>query len=732
MRQIAIYGKGGIGKSTLSAHISAALSQLGPKVLQIGCDPKHDSTRLLTHGQAIPTVLDYLRTTGPMDYRIEDVLFKGFGGVGCIEAGGPVPGVGCAGRGIISTFNLLDQFNIRQRYDIILYDVLGDVVCGGFAVPIRQEYADSVLIVTSGAFMSLYAANNIMRGVKNFDGNGNRIAGILYNRGNLNDEDERVRTFSEAVGIPIITSFPRSASFVNAEREGRTIIENGADSDLRGLFMDLAVKIQAGMPTFEANPLEDSELERRILGGRDKGMISVPSVSGSLAEESDEKPIEQKTGARYLSKNIVRKEPLHGCAFNGAISMSLHIMDTVILAHAPKSCAFLSYQSVSSAGRRGLFERGALLPVALAPNLECTQMRETDMVFGGMELLKEKLDEIKLDSPKAVVIVSSCPAGIIGDDVDRAAEEAATADCPVVAIKADGNMAGDYLQGMLMSYTALARGFIKKNVPTVPNTVNIVFEKVVAKNTNPNYEIAKELLARMDIQVSCRFLCETTFAELQSFCAAPLNLLAYNDYTGRMLKEFFETEFDCNFLEHAFPVGFIETELWLKEIAGFFDKTAEAEKIIERSAAEYQKEINALRPILRGKTLMIITYNHNLDWILKTAMDLEMEIVKLGILNFSQDSGFRSELEIEMNVEENYDKENRFADIEKYSPNILLSNYEFSTGDTKMISDTIPMCPDIGFFAGVNIARRWAAMFKMDLKGEWRQDEQIFKRYYSR
>ena len=729
MRQIAIYGKGGIGKSTLSANISAALSQMGLKILQIGCDPKHDSTRLLTHGQAIPTALDYMRTTGPLDYKIEDILFRGFGGVGCIEAGGPVPGVGCAGRGIISTFNLLDQFNIRQSYDLILYDVLGDVVCGGFAVPIRQEYADSVLIVTSGAYMSIYAANNIMRGVKNFDGSGKRIAGILYNRGNLDGEDERVKLFSEAVGIPVVTAFPRSESFVKAERESRTVIESGEDAGLCGLFTALAAKIQAGMRTYEANPLEDNELERRVLGIRGKGAVSIPVSGVSAATVAAEAP--QKSVVRYLSKNIIRNEPLHGCAFNGAISMSLHIMDAVILAHAPKSCAFLSYQSVSSAGRRGLFERGALLPVALAPNLECTQMRESDMVFGGMDTLREKLEAIKENSPKAVVIVSSCPAGIIGDDVDRAAAEATAEKCPVVAIKADGNMAGDYLQGMLMSYTALARGFIKKDASTVPDTVNIVFEKVVAKNTNPNYETVKEMLSQMGVRISCRFLCETTFEALQSFCAAPLNLLAFKDYTGRMLKEFFETEFGCRFAERAFPVGLAETEGWLMEIAEFFGRQNEAERIIARYTIEYNREIEALKPVLRGKTLMVITYNHNLDWILKTALDLEMEIVKLGILNFSQDIGFTTELGAALNVEENYDKENRAADIERYQPDILLSNYEFPTGERKMISDTLPMCPDTGFFSGLNIARRWASMFTMDLKGDWRQDEQLFKRYYA-
>ena len=156
MREIAVYGKGGIGKSTLSANLSAAMALQGKRVLQIGCDPKHDSTRLLMGGRRITTVLDYIRDTPALDYRLDDVLFTGFSGIGCIEAGVPKPGVGCAGRGIITAFELLEKFHIKENYDIILYDVLGDVVCGGFAVPIRREYADTIFLVTSGEYMSLY------------------------------------------------------------------------------------------------------------------------------------------------------------------------------------------------------------------------------------------------------------------------------------------------------------------------------------------------------------------------------------------------------------------------------------------------------------------------------------------------------------------------------------------------------------------------------------------------
>lgn len=430
--------------------------------MQIGCDPKHDSTRLLMHGRKITTVLDYIRVTNPLNYKIEDILFHGFGRVGCVEAGGPKPGVGCAGRGIITTFELLDQFRLKEHYDIILYDVLGDVVCGGFAVPIRREYADTIFIVTSGEFMALYAANNILRGIRNYDNEEKRVAGILYNRRNVEGEDLRVERFAQAVGLKVCAVVPRSDAFTRAEQENMTVVEQGACGDVKDIFTELAQGIIDGVELYEAKPLSDEQLELVVLGIKKEASTPAAdtAILGTPAEPAPTAGAEINLSDpnRYLSKNIIRNEPLHGCAFNGAVTMSIHIRDAVILAHSPKSCAYISYQSISSAGRRGLFERGALLPFAISPNLESTEMGEAEMIFGGMEKLENKLRAIKHQRPKAIIVVSA-PSGIIGDDIDRM-KLLSEPDLPVVTIKADGNMAGDYLQGMLMCYTSLAKQII--------------------------------------------------------------------------------------------------------------------------------------------------------------------------------------------------------------------------------------------------------------------------------
>lgn len=758
MKQIAVYGKGGIGKSTLSANISAALSLNNKRILQIGCDPKHDSTKLLMRGLSIPTVLDYIKTKSPLEYRKSDILFEGFGKIGCIEAGGPKPGVGCAGRGIITAFELLETLHIKDNYDMIVYDVLGDVVCGGFAVPIRREYSDSIFIVTSGEYMSLYAANNILRGIQNYDENRPRLLGILYNSRNVKNEDDRVYKFAEAVKLPVFARIPRDDIFARAEKANVTVLEltQNEKNPVADIFKGIAKRICEGTEHFAANPLTDDELEALILSN--EGAITKASHSATSSPKQEEEdtfscscetaePCEACTGissgqeestsdydAPYLSKNVIRDEPLHGCAFNGAMTMSSNLKDAVILAHSPKSCTYLSIQTISSAGRRTLFERGNILPSSLIPNVLSTDMSETDMVFGGSENLLSKVKSIlnSQSPPPAIVIVSSCPSGIIGDDIDDALS-LSTERTKIVTVKAEGNLTGDYLQGMLMAYTSLAKQIIDRNVEKRERTVNIVFEKVVARNTEMNFQRLKAFLARMNISVNCRFLCNTSYASLRDFCSAELNLLAYRDYTGKILEDFFIKEYGASFFEKQFPIGFKETSDWLLALGKLFDASDEAKSIISENEIIYQNRIKSVRPKLEGKKLMIITYNHELDWILNAALDCGMKIVKICVLNFSQDEGFRSSLpEIDgIEVVENYDKDERSSDIKRLKPDIILSNYE-PVSEQSCITDTIPMCPDNGFFTGLEMVERWSRLFSKSKEGEWLNDRKLFDKYYSR
>ena len=227
MYRFAVYGKGGIGKSTVCTALSCAFAEKGMKVMQVGCDPKADSTLYLHGGERIPTMLDILRKKREAA-TLDDLICFGYRGIVCAEAGGPTPGLGCAGRGIAAAFEALDERHVFEtvKPDLVLYDVLGDVVCGGFAMPIREGYADRVFIVTSGENMSIYAAANIAMAVENFRQRGYAaLGGLILNRRNVPDEYKKVSDLARELGTEILADLPRDDHISDAQDTGRGVME---------------------------------------------------------------------------------------------------------------------------------------------------------------------------------------------------------------------------------------------------------------------------------------------------------------------------------------------------------------------------------------------------------------------------------------------------------------------------------------------------------------------------
>lgn len=749
--QVAIYGKGGIGKSTISANVSAALATFDKKIIQVGCDPKHDSTRLLMNGREITTVLDYLKDTEPNEYSLSDILFTGYRDVACVEAGGPEPGVGCAGRGILSTFKLLEDLGVREmNFDYTIYDVLGDVVCGGFAVPIRREYADKIYVVTSGEYMSIYAANNILKGIKNYDHGKKRIGGIIFNQRGVADEQGRVERFAKAVNLPICINIPRSDEFAIAEQEGMTLTERFPNSPIREKFEQLAGLIIESEELYEAKPLDDMELEETVLGfkvaasnqlnGKKKVAVNeaCTSVEYEVLSTEDElcgnarkdKAIAKKNPKSFISKSLLYREPLHGCAYNGSIGVSIQVTDAISLSHGPASCAHMANNAVTSIGRRAMFERGAVLTSNVIPPLQSTDMDESIMVFGGMELLRKKVEKCLLEKPAAIIVTTSCTPGIIGDDLDHIIQMG-TKECPVIPVKADGDMAGDYLQGVIMSHLEIARYLIDKNIKPEGNKVNIIGERSIGRNAEENHRIIEELVASLDLEINCRFIKNSTVDQIRNFMAADYNILSMDDYMGRMLKDFLENEYDAKFFPHRLPVGFFETKQWLQSLAALYKKEDRFENLLQIKEQEFQLKLEELKPYLRGKKVLIIMYMRNIDWLLETIYALEMEVIQVNTINSCMDDRFVSRYSDRIKLVENYEFENQGEDLHELHPDILLTNYNTTVIKGDFFCDSIPYNPSCGFFSGIELASRWKEIFKKNIKESWKNDEEYFTQYFA-
>jgi len=266
MRQIAIYGKGGIGKSTTTQNLTAALGEMGKKIMIVGCDPKADSTRLVLGGLAQQTVLDTLREEGE-DIELEEILKPGIFDIKCVESGGPEPGVGCAGRGIITSITMLENLGAyEEELDYVFYDVLGDVVCGGFAMPIREGKAKEIYIVASGELMSIYAANNICKGVLKFATTGEaRLGGIICNSRKVDGEEELLKTFAERIGSKLVHFVPRDNIVQHAEINKKTVIEYDSKCGQADEYRTLAKNVEENTDFVIPKPISQNELEDMMM-----------------------------------------------------------------------------------------------------------------------------------------------------------------------------------------------------------------------------------------------------------------------------------------------------------------------------------------------------------------------------------------------------------------------------------------------------------------------------------
>ncbi|MBR2255673.1 MAG: hypothetical protein IJ856_07715 [Candidatus Methanomethylophilaceae archaeon] len=535
MFRVAFYGKGGIGKSTVSSNVSYVLASEG-RTVHIGCDPKHDSTRLLL-GRDQDTVLDLPRK-GRLD--AEHALVTGKGGVICVESGGPKPGVGCAGKGIITSFSLLQDLGLSGiDADYMVYDVLGDVVCGGFAVPLRPDRCDGVILVTSGEFMSLYACNNILRGIRGLSGDSKRILGIVANLRGDRDEHQYVSAFARTVGLPVIATVPRSEEITECERRNEPVCALFPESKAAVAVRDIASRIRmvaSGVgEMYSPEPLDDCGMTAIA-----RGEVPEKAVQGSFRRE---RPV--------MSASTV----LETCSAAGAVDIGYYVDDLDILLHSPDSCAYI----FSSFHDRMFSVDAPLRTLSFIPSgrkMFCTGIRDMDSIFGAVGLLREKLEDMISRGRTDIMVVTTCMAGIIGDDVGSVVESVSAAHpgVTITPVLCDGNMTGHMGEGLYMASTALLR-YVDMSVEPEPDRVNILGMSFMKLSYKDKTEALQGLLDLFGLKVNCMYIGGCTLEQIRNLRRARFNLLMSNVKLAKELGDHIEKECGIPMLDAPAPIG---------------------------------------------------------------------------------------------------------------------------------------------------------------------------------
>ncbi|NLI74372.1 MAG: AAA family ATPase [Euryarchaeota archaeon] len=718
MFQIAVYGKGGIGKSTISANLSYALAEKGKRVLHIGCDPKHDSTRLLLGGANQTTVLDYMKEVPSPERNLEDLVLDGSMGVKCVEAGGPEPGIGCAGRGIISTFNTLENLGIdRYQFDIKLYDVLGDVVCGGFAIPLRKEYADAVYLVTSGEFMSIYAANNILKGMRNFDSISPRVAGLIFNSRGRDEEEWMIESFARAVGLPIIVRMPRSDLFAKAERNIQTVVEIFPNSEPTRVIKSLADHVllisEGSLSLKSPHPLSDEQLNDLAAG---RALMSTHPGSYRMTKNADRS-----------DKPYVNRRPIHTCATNGAYLCTSQIRNSASIIHGPRSCAhilatYADRYALRSWKRRG---RGRIEPTS--SKIYCTEMDERASIFGGIDVLEKLVIEKIDEGHKIIFIITTCVSGIIGDDVESLVEriEVSYPEVIVKIVESDGNITGEWDQGYLDAVKEIVE-LIDSEILPDKNYVNIVGElEFIIQNNDKNFTEIQSMLDRLGVNINCRFLYECDVDSVIGFKRGSLNLLAKGDLLTHSIKNILEKDVGAIFFDLPLPMGFQETEKWIRELAEHIEKVDAGRALTEELRIEYNKGIADVKPWMKDRKIIIMDrFSYNIGWLLDLLQDLGSNIIKVGIgpRRFyelqSDDDAIASFHNEKISFQYDYTMEDLKRDVALTKPDLILTDHRIPLIDD--VRHDIIHRPSIGIRGSIDLAKRWANIIRLPLKEGWK------------
>ena len=650
----------------MAANISVSLAKKGLKVMQVGCDPKHDSTRLLLEGKAQPTVLDYVRRTPLAQRKLDDLIVEGTEGVLCTEAGGPEPGIGCAGRGILTTFDTLKKLGAdKLDVDFKVYDVLGDVVCGGFAVPLRGEYADGIMLVTSGEFMAMYAANNIMKGLGNFDTGSPRLIGIILNSRGVQGEEESVRRFAEATGTEVIAVMPRDRLFAEAEGQGHTVRELYPDSKISESIDAIAQRLidvsEGRVKCVYPHPLDDDQMADLAAGREIR--------PGGCVETRN--PCD---GCVRCKRSIKDTRIMMSCAAYGALAAYMKLSDFGVILHGPESCLYFMDTSRSKAVLE-LYDRDVFDTIP-THNVRCTMMDDAVSIFGGVKYLEKALEDMVADGFKRIAVITTCMPGIIGDDcisvIERMLKMHPGLD--IQYVPADGDIIGEYTDGFMMAASNLVQ-MIDTTVEPEKGLVNLVGTSFFDIHSRRHMEELNGMFGRFGLKINCKFLDETTIDTVVNYCKGSFDMILNDTANNRELCEMIRQRTGREVFPIPIPVGRYDYEEWLDRVGAEMGKTAEAEEEIARVEREYSEFVEEHRARFAGKRVIIVNkLSYNVDWLIELLLDLGAELVRVACPSSGRKNKVGVVSRHQEIITEDYESEDYIDDIQNLKPDLIISD----------------------------------------------------------